>query len=73
LGHIQRGGIPTATDRVLATKLGGFAIDCIEKGEHLVMVGEVQNELVATPLEKTWSLHKPLDPYLLKISRMLES
>lgn len=73
LGHIQRGGVPTAIDRVLATKLGGFAVDCIEAGKHLVMVGDVKNELVTTPLEETWLHHKPLDTYLLKISRMLES
>ncbi len=73
LGYIQRGGSPSAVDRVLATKLGSYSIDVIEAGHHLVMVGEVRGVLVMTPLEKTWEMQKPLDAYLFRVAQVLES
>jgi 6-phosphofructokinase 1 len=73
LGHIQRGGSPTARDRILATKLGAYAIDTISEGKTGVMVGEIKGELVTTPFEKTWEMKKPLDPYLLKLIAVLET
>lgn len=73
LGHIQRGGCPTARDRILATKFGAFAVDAITEGKSRVMVGEVKGEMVTTPLEHTWEKKKPLDPYLLRLNRALES
>ncbi|HXV63603.1 MAG TPA: 6-phosphofructokinase [Vicinamibacteria bacterium] len=71
LGHIQRGGRPTARDRILATKLGAFAVEAIVEGKNGVMVGEVKGELVTTPLESTWSKKKPLDPFLKKLLPIL--
>ncbi len=73
LGHIQRGGSPTARDRILATKLGAFAIDVLAEGKTGVMVGEVRGDLVTTPLEDTWKTKKPLDPYLLRLNTILET
>jgi len=73
LGHIQRGGSPTAKDRILATKLGAFAIDTLQKGQTCVMVGEVKGTLVTTPLPETWKNKKPLDPYLLHLNKLLEA
>ncbi|MFH1858549.1 MAG: 6-phosphofructokinase [Candidatus Omnitrophota bacterium] len=64
LGHIQRGGAPTARDRILATKLGAFAVDVFLKGERGVMAGEVNGKLCTTPFAETWSRKKPLDTYL---------
>jgi 6-phosphofructokinase 1 len=64
LGHLQRGGWPSARDRVLATKLGAFAVDVLEGGEPGVMVGEVRGELVTTPFDETSAKKKSLDPYL---------
>jgi len=72
LGHIQRGGRPTAADRVLATKLGAYAVETLSRGESAVMVGEIKGELVTTPLEETWAQKKSLDPYLLRIHKILE-
>ena len=66
LGHIQRGGPPTARDRILATKLGAYAIDVIAADKTDVMVGEVRGGLVATPLSESVTRKKPLDPYLLR-------
>jgi 6-phosphofructokinase 1 len=67
LGHIQRGGSPTARDRILATKLGAYAVEAVLEGKTDVMVGEVSGRLRTTPLEDTWTIRKTLDPFLLKL------
>jgi len=67
LGHVQRGGSPVSQDRVLATKLGAFAVESAIKGESGIMVGETNHKLVCLPLETSWSQQKELDPYLVKI------
>jgi 6-phosphofructokinase 1 len=71
LGHIQRGGSPTARDRILATKLGAYAVEALSQGKTDVMVGEVAGRLTTTPLEETWTRKKPLDPFLLKLIPVL--
>jgi 6-phosphofructokinase 1 len=67
LGHLQRGGSPTASDRLLATKLGAYAVELFLDGGTAVMAGEVGGQLRTTPLRETWEKKKPLDSYLLKI------
>lgn len=52
LGHIQRGGSPTARDRILASRLGAFAVDLLARGEGNVIVGEKANQLAVTPLSQ---------------------
>ena len=71
LGHIQRGGRPSARDRILATKLGAYAVEAIHDGETGVMVGEVRGELRATPLEESWTKKKELDRFLLELIPIL--
>jgi len=65
LGYIQRGGNPTRQDRVLATKLGAYTIDCIEAGKSGVLIGEIEGRLSETPFEDTYTKKKTLDNYLL--------
>ncbi|MFW9793675.1 MAG: ATP-dependent 6-phosphofructokinase [Candidatus Thorarchaeota archaeon] len=65
LGYIQRGGNPTHFDRILATRLGAFAIECLLGGKHGGMVGEVDGELIMTPFEETWKSRKPIDQWML--------
>ncbi|MFW9767301.1 MAG: ATP-dependent 6-phosphofructokinase [Candidatus Thorarchaeota archaeon] len=65
LGYIQRGGNPTHFDRILATRLGAFAIECLLSGKHGGMVGEVNGELIMTPFEDTWTNKKPIDKWML--------
>lgn len=60
LGHIQRGGSPTAHDRVLASNLGAAAVQALLDGKGGYMVGEVNREIVYTPLKDTWAKKKPL-------------
>lgn len=71
LGHLQRGGSPTAADRLLATKLGAFAVDAALRGETGKMAGEVRGELVLTPLAETWERKKPIDPFFRQLNRRL--
>lgn len=66
LGHIQRGGSPCAQDRVLATKLGHSTIKAIEDNKSNVMVGEISNEVIITPLEKVLNTIKPISKTILE-------
>ena len=67
LGYIQRGGSPTAADRLLGTKLGAFAVDLVRRGQTNVMAGEVAGKLVATPLRQAVNRQKKLDLNLERI------
>jgi 6-phosphofructokinase 1 len=71
LGHIQRGGSPTARDRILASKLGAAAVDALVSGKSGYMVGELKGEIVLTPLNETWEKRKELDNNLLQLVKVL--
>ncbi len=60
LGHIQRGGAPTARDRVLASRLGVAAVQALIDGKGGHMVGEINREIAYTPLKDTWEKKKTL-------------
>lgn len=71
LGHIQRGGIPTAYDRILASRLGLGALEGLMNGQKNVMAGIVNNELVYTPFRDTIRLPKPINEDLLRMVKIL--
>ena len=71
LGHVQRGGSPTARDRVLASKLGAAAVDALVNGKASYMVGEFKGEIAFTPLRETWEKRKELDSNLLQLIKVL--
>jgi 6-phosphofructokinase 1 len=71
LGHIQRGGSPTARDRILASKLGAAAIDALVNGKSGYMVGELKGKITFTPLRETWERRKELDNNLLQLAQIL--
>ncbi|GAB3960915.1 6-phosphofructokinase [Spirosoma harenae] len=71
LGHIQRGGIPTAYDRILASRLGLGALEGLMNGEKNVMAGIVNNELVYTAFRDTIRLPKPINEDLLRMVKIL--
>jgi 6-phosphofructokinase 1 len=73
LGHIQRGGSPTARDRILASKLGAFAVDRILAGETNIMTGETAGRLVTTPLEEAFTSFKSIDHSLVELSALLSA
>jgi 6-phosphofructokinase 1 len=70
LGHVQRGGSPTAFERLLATRLGVAAVEALLQGQSDVMVGLIGNRIVLTSLEEVVSQPKRLD---LEFYRMAES
>jgi 6-phosphofructokinase 1 len=71
LGHVQRGGCPTARDRVLASKLGAAAVDALVNGMSCYMVGELKGEIALTPLRDTWQKSNELDSNLLRLVKLL--
>lgn len=72
LGHIQRGGRPTAYDRTLASRLGAGATAALERGERGVLIGMKKSELATTSLEEVCSTKKPLDLELFELQRILD-
>ena len=58
LGHIQRGGSPTAFDRVLATRMGDYAVELLVKGIGGHCVGMVHNEITSFPIEESLAMPK---------------
>jgi 6-phosphofructokinase 1 len=71
LGHVQRGGSPTAADRILATRLASGAVDCLLENKSGVMIGIRQNALAATPLAEIFGENRPADEELLKLEQMI--
>ena len=71
LGHTQRGGAPTASDRVLASRLGLEAVESLLDGHADVMVGLVNKELKLTPLPNVYGRRKSIDYDLLKLTQIL--
>ena len=69
-GHIQRGGTPTARDRVLASRLGAAAVDILLDGGG-TMAGEACNAVVRVPLRDTWEKRRALAADLLALVRDL--
>ena len=67
LGHLQRGGRPTAHDRVLAARTGVGAIEAILQGQRNVMVGVRYNEVVYVPFNEAIRSDKPFDKKLIKV------
>ena len=71
LGHVQRGGAPTAFDRVLGTRLGAAATDQLAQSEYGGMVGLVNGKIAATSLAEVVANKKQLDLSLLGLARAL--
>jgi len=70
LGHTQRGGSPTARDRVLATKLGVAAVEALFQTKATVVVGERGGQIVRTPLKEAAGKRKPLDSSLVELLKL---
>ncbi|MDB5033773.1 MAG: 6-phosphofructokinase [Chlorobi bacterium] len=71
LGHVQRGGPPTARDRILATRLGSAAVQALIDGERSVMAGEIKGEVVLTPMRHTWERRAEITPSLCDLVELL--
>jgi len=72
LGHIQRGGNPTARDRVLASRLGVAAVNALLDGHVSVMVGIVNNNIKLTPLKSGWGKKKSIQMEMIDLIKILK-
>lgn len=73
LGHIQRGGRPTCSDRLLASRLGVRAVEALMDGKHYVMVGIRNNSIVYTNFEQATKQNPEMDEKLLQVAHIVSS
>ena len=71
LGHLQRGGSPSAIDRVNASRLGCAAVEALLDDQKSVMVGLQNSEIVLVPFRKAVKLHKDVNHDLVALAEML--
>ena len=71
LGHLQRGGKPTAYDRILASRMGYAAIDALLEGQRNVMIGLKDDEIVCVPVSKAVKMDKPINQELISVLNVL--
>jgi 6-phosphofructokinase 1 len=72
LGHVQRGGRPSAYDRILGTRLGAGATEGLLEGKSGHLAGMLNGEVAYTPLEESVSRLRPIDERLYKLAHMME-
>lgn len=74
LGHIQRGGSPSCLDRLIASRMGYAAVECLTTGKDVnTMIGIINNQLHFTPLEQAVKAEQTIDYEWLKIVKILAS
>lgn len=71
LGHIQRGGSPTAQDRILASRTGIAAVEGLLQGQKSVMAGVINDQIVYTPIVDTIQNQKPINEDLIRMVKIL--
>ena len=73
LGHIQRGGSPSCFDRLIASRMGYSAVECLLEGRHNVFVGMVNNRIHFTPLNEAVKKKQRISEEWMKIVKILAS
>jgi len=71
LGHLQRGGRPTAHDRIIASRMGAASIEALLDGQRNVMIGIRNDEIVYVPFNTAIKKDKPIDEQLVNVLHML--
>jgi 6-phosphofructokinase 1 len=71
IGHLQRGGAPSAFDRILACRLGVLAVESLLDGHTGMMTGVVGNKVELRPLSEAWEKRTRFDPALLRVAHVL--
>lgn len=71
LGHLQRGGKPTAFDRILASRLGVASIEALKEGQRNIMVGIKDDKIVYVPISRAIKIDKPIDKELINVLTVL--
>lgn len=67
LGHIQRGGSPSCFDRVLASRMGVFAVDCLLENKSKVMVGIIGDQIITVPIDDALKGGQDIDKDLVRV------
>jgi 6-phosphofructokinase 1 len=73
VGHMQRGGSPTCSDRVLASRLGLAAVEGLLDGKANVMVGVMHRDVIYTAFAQATKHHSEISPYLLMLADVLST
>jgi phosphofructokinase-like protein len=73
LGHVQRGGSPTMFDRVLATRMGAMAVDCLHEGRRGVMMALQGLEIVPVPFAEVVGHNRTVDPRFFRLVRQFNA
>jgi 6-phosphofructokinase 1 len=71
IGHLQRGGSPTAWDRILASRLGVAAVEALAEGQSNVMAALNNGEVVLRPFSDSWEVKSAFDPQCVRIADVL--
>lgn len=71
LGHIQRGGSPSAQDRIIASRMGSAAIEALKEGQRNIMIGIINDEIVYVPFTKAIKDNKTVEEEEVKVLQML--
>ncbi len=71
LGHLQRGGMPTAYDRILASRMGYAAIEALMEGQRNIMIGIKNDEIVYVPISRAVKKNKPINEELISVLNIL--
>lgn len=73
LGHLQRGGKPSAFDRILASRMGVAAVQALKEGQRNVMIGIIDNVMLNVPIAKAVKIDKPIDKELILVLNTLSN
>ena len=73
LGHLQRGGSPSAFDRILASRMGVAAIEALKEGQRNIMIGIKDDCIVYIPIAKAVKIDKPIDTELRNVLDILST
>ena len=71
LGHLQRGGTPSAYDRILASRMGYAAIEALLEGQRNIMIGIKNDEIVYVPIARAIKMNKPINQELITVLNVL--
>lgn len=71
LGHLQRGGSPTARDRVYASIMGAYAIDVIDQGKKNRLIGYKDDKVYDIDVDEAFQMHKSIDEYQYEVAHIL--
>jgi len=71
LGHLQRGGMPSAYDRILASRMGYAAINALLEGQRNIMIGIKNDEIVYVPISRAVKMDKPIPEELISVLNVL--